>query len=152
MNRRPRLYLDTCCWGRPYDDMADPTVYDEAQAILQIQEDISEGRFSLAWSYMLNIEVFRNPFLLMRNEILVWGDIASYLVKHKTPEIEAFSLTLQSKGVKPYDAAHVACAVDLYCDYFLTTDHKLLNTAISEIEVVNPLDFIKVFPRKDEGK
>ena len=149
MTRRQRLYLDTCCFSRPYDDMTDPIVYDEAQAILQIQEGISEGRFSLAWSYVLDIEVFNNPFLQRRYEVLLWGDIASYLVRRRTPEITSLSNVLQSRGLKFYDSLHVASAVDLYCDYFITTDRKILSAPISEIQVVGPVDFIHAWK---EGK
>ena len=148
MVRCPRLYLDNCCFGRLYDDMTDPTVYDEAQAIMQIQEGISEGHFGLAWSYVLDLEGFNNPFLHRRYEVLLWGDVASYLVRRRTPEITSLSNVLRSRGLKLYDSLHVASAVDLCCDYFITTDRKILATPISEIQVVNPVDFINAWNEK----
>ena len=145
-----RVYLDTCCFSRLYDNLTDPTIYDEAQAVLQIQDKVANGQVSLAWSYVLDIETFRNPFLQRRHEIILWGDIASYTVKHCNNEIEALSIALQARGIKTYDSLHVACAVALYCDYFITTDRKLLITPIAEIQVVNPVDFIDTC--KGKGK
>jgi len=46
------------------------------------------------------------------------------------------------KGIKTFDALHIACAVYAGCDYYLTTDKKLLNTPISEIKVVCPIIFV----------
>ncbi len=52
-------------------------------------------------------------------------------------------------GVKHADACHVACAIIANCDYFLTTDKRLLKYKSSEIEILNPIDFIKVLGDKN---
>jgi len=38
---------------------------------------------------------------------------------------------------------HLACAVSAKADYFITTDKKLLNKSISEITLINPIDFLR---------
>ncbi|MFZ3091880.1 MAG: PIN domain-containing protein [Nitrospirota bacterium] len=35
-------------------------------------------------------------------------------------------MKLESKGVKPRDALHIACALEAGADYFLTCDDKLI--------------------------
>ncbi len=45
-------------------------------------------------------------------------------------------------SVKSKDALHIACAVFSHCNYFLTTDRKLLNLELKEIKIYNPIDFI----------
>lgn len=40
-------------------------------------------------------------------------------------------------------AYHAVCAVYLPCDCFLTTDDRLLKYKISEIQMLNPIDFIQ---------
>jgi predicted nucleic acid-binding protein len=47
------------------------------------------------------------------------------------------------KGLRQKDAAHVACAIFAKADYFLTTDKKILNKSVKEIELINPIDFIR---------
>ena len=37
-------------------------------------------------------------------------------------------------GLKPIDALHVACAIELKCDYFLTVDKGILKKA----DIVHP--------------
>lgn len=53
-----------------------------------------------------------------------------------------FAESLSEKGIKTYDALHIACAVSAKCDFYLTTDKKLLNTPIPEIKILNPIAFV----------
>lgn len=45
-------------------------------------------------------------------------------------------------GVKFVDACHVACAIFAECDYFVSTDYRLLKYKIEEIKLLNPIDFL----------
>ena len=54
----------------------------------------------------------------------------------------SFAEQLVARGVKNYDALHISCAHYAKCNYFLTTDKKLLNKSIEGIRVVNPLMFV----------
>jgi len=47
-------------------------------------------------------------------------------------------------GLKPKDALHVACAIKAGCDFFLTTDDQLARRRVDGIEIINPIDFIRV--------
>ena len=64
-----RIYLDMCCFNRPYDDQTQMRVALEAQAKLHIQNRIPEGVYDLIGSYILDYEVSRNPFDMRRNSI-----------------------------------------------------------------------------------
>ena len=136
--------MDTCCLNRPFDNQSHPVIYYEAQAVLRMQDGIIEGRYDLVWSYVLDREIFRTSDAERKYEILLWGDIACYVIRRKTTAIEAFSSKLQSMGVKLFDSLHIACAVDLSCDFFITTDHKLLATPIHTINVVDPITFLNL--------
>ena len=47
-------------------------------------------------------------------------------------------------GIKEMDASHLACAIMADCDYFLTTDDRVLKFQSDKIKVVNPIEFLKV--------
>jgi len=51
---------------------------------------------------------------------------------------------LTSAGLKPLDALHIACAVSLQCEYFLTVDKGILKKKkeCQEIKIINPVNFI----------
>lgn len=138
-----RVYLDNCCFNRPFDNQSSVTIRIETEAKLDIQEKIREGLFSLGWSYILDFENSANPFLERRLEIQTWKNVADSFVE-ETPGILSWLNTLISTGLKPVDALHVACAIELNCDYFLTVDKGIIKKAtdISAIKIINPIDFI----------
>ena len=55
------IYLDLCCFNRPFDDQASSKIYLETEAKLFIQSLINDGRHGLVWSFMLNYENRANP-------------------------------------------------------------------------------------------
>ena len=48
-----------------------------------------------------------------------------------------------STGLKPKNASHLACAIGAGCDYFFTTDDRLLRFKDDRVAIVNPIDFIQ---------
>jgi hypothetical protein len=48
-----RLYMDNCCFNRPYDDQSHLIVQWETEAKLFIQQAILQNKFELVWSYIL---------------------------------------------------------------------------------------------------
>ncbi len=137
-----KIYLDNCCYNRPFDDQNQMKIYLETQAKLYVQAKIKDGSYDLVWSYILDYENGRNPYKERRFAIAPWKMIASVCVDEETEEILLFAETLASKGIKTYDALHISCAVAAQCDYYLTTDKKLLNTSIPEIKIVSPIAFV----------
>lgn len=57
-----RVYLDNCCFNRPFDDQTSLTIRLETESKLQIQKDVQDGKLELAWSYVLDFENAANPF------------------------------------------------------------------------------------------
>jgi predicted nucleic acid-binding protein len=46
-------------------------------------------------------------------------------------------------GLRPKDAAHIACAIYAAADCFLTTDKKILNKPAAGVQILNPVDFVR---------
>ena len=133
-----RVYLDNCCFNRPFDDQSSLSIRLETEAKLGIQEKIKSEHLSLGWSYILDLENNANPFLEKRVEIQRWKEVADSFVD------ETEGILLKAIGLKPLDALHIACAVSLQCQYFLTVDKGILKkaTEFPEIKVTNPVNFI----------
>lgn len=144
-----KIYLDNCCFNRPFDDQSQLKIKLETDAKLFIQKKVLEGEFKLIWSYILEMENNHNPYEDRKNSIAEWKNIASEWCS-ETEKIIEFAETLFSLGVKSKDALHISCAVDCGCDYFITTDKKLLNTFVTEIKVVSPLAFIDRLENENE--
>ena len=57
-------------------------------------------------------------------------------------EIEAIAKRIMDTGVKFKDACHVASAVYANCEYFISTDKRLLKYKTEQIKLVSPIDFV----------
>lgn len=140
-----RIYLDNCCFNRPYDNQEFLRIYFEAQAKIYVQEMIKEGKLQLVTSYILSYENSCNPFTARRNAIEKFmRTYSSYHVgADKAEKVKHIANSIMLCGVKMKDAYHVACALEAECRYFLSTDDRLLRKYNSDkILMLNPVDFI----------
>ena len=139
-----RIYLDNCCFNRPYDDQTVLNIHLEAEAKIFIQNEVLKKTFELAWSFMMDYEISSNPFHDRKIAFLNWKNIAVVDID-PAEEILAKGKNLAQKNIDEKDALHIACALKAECEYFFTTDQKILNKNIPEIKLLNPLDFIQYF-------
>ena len=139
-----KIYLDNCCFNRPYDDQSHLRIRLESEAKLKIQEDIRNGSIQLVWSYILDYENVKNPFRERREQIAKWRNYTTDDVIENKSVLE-LSNSLLEKGIGKMDSLHVACAVYAGADFFLTTDNGILKkaTLVEQIFITDPIGFIK---------
>ena len=137
-----RVYLDNCCFNRPFDDQISMVIRLETDAKLHVQELIRSGELELCWSFVIDFENTSNPFEEARDRISEWKKLAIADCALSI-EISEKASQLTTLGLRQMDAAHVACAIYLNANAFLTTDKRILNKPISEISVFNPIDFVR---------
>jgi hypothetical protein len=136
------LYLDNCCFNRPFDDQLQLKIRLETEAKIYVQQKILDGEYELAWSYAMDYENGLNPFPERRNRIAMWREIAQVFCKEEE-HILVEAEKLQRLGVKILDSLHVACATYADCVYFLTTDYRLMKKPITTIQLIDPIGFIR---------
>jgi len=67
-----RIYLDNCCYNRPFDVQNQAAVKLEVEAKLLIQSLMRSGTVEYVWSFMLRMEVARNPDFQRKAAIRAW--------------------------------------------------------------------------------
>lgn len=139
-----RVYLDMCCYNRPYDDQSQIKVSLETQAKLHIQDLIQRGCLELITSYMLRYECSQNPYEMRRKAIMQFIDIHTmgYVGLERKVEIGSMAAEIMKTGVKFKDACHVASAIYAKCEYFISTDMRLLKYKTDKIKMVTPIEFV----------
>lgn len=138
------VYLDNCCYNRPYDDQSQPKVQLETQAKLHIQKMITDKKLNLIYSFVSEFENSKNPNTI--NSISIsnfFKNAAVYVDISRKPEIRSEAAEIIKTGVKEMDAMQVASAIVGKSDYFLTTDKRLLKYSTEKIQMMNPIDFIR---------
>jgi len=137
-----RVYLDNCCYNRPFDDQSRIEIRLEADAKLYIQELVKNQTLELVWSFVLDYESSFNPFADRRERIQAWRYLAAHHCGFSVEVVEKAQLLMQL-GLRQVDASHLACAILSQADYFITTDKRVLNKHVTEIQTINPMTFIE---------
>jgi predicted nucleic acid-binding protein len=141
-----KIYLDTCCYNRPYDDQEQDIVKKEAKIIDDIEHLVRNEQIDLVSSFILRYEIDRNPSFIIRKKINSFISCATEFVSAEyINTINQMSLPIIKTGVKQTDALHVACALFSQCDYFLTTDKRVLKYTSKDIIITDPITFYNIW-------
>jgi len=139
------VYLDNCCYNRPFDDQNQMRIFLEAQAKMYIQDLVILGELDLAYSYMSVYENNDNTYENRKSIILdfFYNNASLFVDSDVSEKIEKHAEIIMKSGIKHKDAIHISCALEAKCDYFITTDDKVLkNYKGKDIIVRSPINFI----------
>jgi len=137
-----KVYLDNCCFNRPYDNQNNMLIFLETEAKLFIQDLIHSGKLMLIWSFVLDYENDANPFYERKHSIAAWKKLSTEDY-NLCDEIANVAGNLMKIGLRQKDASHIACAIYAGADFFITTDKKILNKPVQGIKLINPIDFVR---------
>ncbi len=146
-----KIYMDNCCYNRPYDDQTYIRIHLETEAKLHIQDIVKRGNLELVTSFMLEYENGKNRFSFKRQAIsdFMNANESYYVGIEKEEEAKVIAERITKSGIKSADALHVACAILAGSDYFITTDDRLLKFQTGDIQVVTPGEFIRRLEASD---
>lgn len=119
------IYLDLCCFNRPFDDQAQSRIRLETEAKVAIQQHLRDGQHQLVWSHILDFENSLNPFGDRRDSVSQWRPLAVRRISHDE-QLVALARQLSQLGLTEYDALHVAAAITGKVDLFVSTDDRLV--------------------------
>ena len=140
MNRR--LYLDTSVYNRPFDDLSQPRIWLEALAFAVILQMLELGGVELVSSEVLEFENSRNPFPHRKAWVSFYLSLAKGY-QELNEAIRRRARSLESEGLKPLDALHLACAEEAKVEYFITCDDRIIRKYQGEVlKAVNPVNFV----------
>ena len=147
-----KIYLDNCCYNRPFDDLSQVKVKEEAIAKMFIQSLVKYKSLVLFSSYMLLLEANESPAENSKQHILHFINEYSEFFIGKERESETLPLTkeIMKTGIKLKDAVHLACSIVAECDCFITTDRRVLNYKTDKIKIVNPVEFVELWREQDD--
>ena len=136
------VYLDLCCFKRPFDDATRDRVRREAEAVTGILDAAARGIFRLVRSPAHDFENDRNPREDRRLATSLWLDAASIRLS-ASRQAATRARELATLGFGPLDALHLAFAEQSAAKWFATTDDALLKRALTHraqlrVDVLGP--------------
>ena len=142
-----RIYLDTCCYNRPFDAENSEPVRLEKQAVISVIRNASKNGDIIISSDIIRMELSSindsaKKFLIS----LLYVNVNEEINHNEAVKKRADSFRLAA-NVKYKDSLHLALAEDAKADIFLTTDYRLIKACRNlslKISVLNPVDFINL--------
>lgn len=138
--KKLKIYLDSSCLNRIFDDQTQPRIYLESAAMTVIFNYIDNKIIDIVSSEVLDFESDKNPFNERRLFVDSLLSRAKYfqsvdnVILNRAKEIE---LT----GIKAIDSLHIACAEAQNVDFLITCDDTMIKKYKGEIKIENPVNF-----------
>ena len=140
-----KLYLDNCCYNRPFDDLTQEKNNLEAQAIKIIINKYCNNEFKIYTSDVLVFEMRNIKDRIKRAKVLeVYNKLNLTNIQFSNKIIKR-AQELRKYNIKSMDSLHIAYAESSNIDYFITTDRLLINASSRvnlKVKVINPINFI----------
>lgn len=138
------IYLDNCCYNRPFDDQTQERIHLECEVILTILKMGQMKQVVIAGSDILELEMNRMQDENKKQKVLDLYRVAGMHIPY-TEKIKMRSAEIMSVSkIRAFDSLHIASAEQANADVFLTTDDKLEKMAEKlklGTRVINPLRF-----------
>ena len=139
-----RIYMDVCCYNRPFDDFSQDRVHLEAEAVLSIISRCEKHEWTLLASGIIDYELSKLSDTDRYEQVQELYSAAKERVK-LTEQAETRAANFLQNGLKPFDGLHLALAETAGADIFLTTDDRFLKTAFKmnlSIKTANPVTWL----------
>lgn len=139
------VYLDNCCYNRPFDDRSNIKNYLEREAVLLIMQMAYDGNFYIIGSEVLLKEMSKiSNYEKRKNVEGLYQSIISDTIAINEEIINRAKIIMAQSSIKAFDSMHLACA-EQNADVLLTTDTKFLKAANrikTKVRVKDPVTFI----------
>ncbi len=118
-SRPLKIYLDTCCLSRLFDDQTQTRIHQETEAIRRILNNLQVRHWIWISSDVLVDEIENNPNETKRIQIKRWLIHVDQDISVETSEISR-GKQLETLTFQSMDALHLACAESGSADVLLT--------------------------------
>ena len=148
-----KIYFDMNIYNRLFDDQEQLRIRFESMAIDILFELVEKGKYKLMWSFMLDYENSRNPYVERRLHIDSISSLCDNVIKPNDRIKELAKDIVKRTNAREKDALHLGSAIFEGCNYFITCDDKFIKTIVKNeqninellngIILYNPIDFLR---------
>lgn len=148
-----RIYFDMNIYNRVFDDQTQIRIRFESMAVDILFELIEKGNYELMWSFILEYENSRNPFIERRLHINSISSLCKGVITPNDKIKKTAKDIIEFSNTKNKDALHIAAARHANCEYFITCDDNLIKTieknrnsikvSLDNMKLYNPIDFLR---------
>ncbi len=139
-----KIYLDNCCYNRPFDDQTQERIHLESEAILTVLQRGQSGIYKIVGSDVLQLEIERMNDEVKKQRVKDLYKVSDMHIFYSEQIKERAREIRKQSRINTFDSLHIASAEVGEADVMLTTDDKLEKMSGKldlKIKVMNPLKF-----------
>lgn len=149
-----RIYLDNCCYNRPFDDRTQNRIFDEANAVLSVIKRAEDTHYDIVGSSILEYEISLMKDEDKKNKVLAeYKSSITCRVNSSQAIFQKAKQICSGTKIRQKDALELASAEEGESDVFLTTDDRLIRmgtkTDLVHIRIMNPIDFLSELAKNE---
>lgn len=142
-----RIYLDSNCFQRPFDDQRNDRIREETEAFLWIVERMEKNEIQIVTSFIHRIEADEIKDSIRKEAVDSLLEETSEEVSF-SPKIDSMARIISNSGISPKDSFHLASAILSEVDAFVTCDIPFIKKAKKlqlAFPILNPVEFKGVY-------
>ncbi|MDR0628886.1 MAG: hypothetical protein LBG24_04485 [Treponema sp.] len=141
-----KLYLDNCCYNRPYDDQTQERIHLEGEAVLAIINKYKQNDNEIIGSPVLDMEIEQIRNIEKQEEVRnFYEETINRKIGYNLDILKCVKELSEQSNIRTLDRFHLSFAEYAEVDVLLTTDDKF-KKACSKLnlntKVMNPLNFL----------
>ena len=107
---------------------------------------VEAGTLKLVASSFLLDENDKKSDTIAKNNILKYinSNMWEFVEGQNNEDLWSLAKSIEDDGIKSMDAAHLASAIITKCNYFITTDDRILKYNTNRIKIIDPVRFITI--------
>jgi predicted nucleic acid-binding protein len=141
-----KLYFDSCCYNRPYDDQSQERIHLEGEAILAIINKREQNNNEIIGSLAVNVEIEQIENIEKQEKIKnFYEQIVDGKIGYNTDIFRRVKELSEQSNIRTLDRFHLSFAEYAGVDILLTTDDKFEKACSKlnlKVKVMNPLKYL----------
>jgi predicted nucleic acid-binding protein len=141
-----KLYLDTCCYNRPYDDQTQERIHLEGEAVLTIVNKRGQTNDEIIGSLVLDLEMEQIENIEKQEKVKnFYAQTINKKIEYNNDILRRVKELSEQTKIRTFDRFHLSFAENAGVDILLTTDDKFEKACSKlnlKIRVMNPLNFL----------
>jgi predicted nucleic acid-binding protein len=141
-----KLYLDSCCYNRPYDDQTQEKIHMEGEAILAIISKCKQTDDEIVGSSALDLEIDQNSDIEKKEKVkYFYEQTVTSKTEYSASIFKRVQELSEQTNIRTLDRFHLSFAENSNVDILLTTDTKFEKASSKlnlRLRVINPLKYL----------
>jgi len=141
-----KIYLDNCCYNRPFDDQTQIKIHLEGESILAIINKCKHNNDEIIGSPALEFEIEKITNIDKREKVnYLYDKTITTKIDYNADVFKRVQELSKQTNIRTLDKYHLAFAEYSDADILLTTDNKFEKASLKldlKVKVINPLKYL----------